>query len=370
MRLVVAPQEFKGSLTATEAARAIAVGLRRALPAATVDEAPVSDGGAGLVDALHTALGGEIRADRVHDPLMRPVDAAWAHLPGDVAAIEMAAASGLALLAPGERDPLVATTFGTGELILRALDRGCRELIVGVGGSATVDAGSGAILALGARLLDRHGRQVPPGGAALATLASIDLAGVDPRLAGARVRVACDVRNRLCGPEGAAVIFGPQKGASPADVDTLDAALGNFAAVVLRDHAIDLNEMDGTGAAGGLGAGLVLAARATVEPGFPLVAAAIGLRDRIAGADAVITGEGRLDSQTAYGKAAGGVAGIARDCGKPVFAIAGSISEGAATAFDAAIAATPPGTPIEDAMRNAAANLAAAAERLARDRLR
>jgi glycerate kinase len=368
MHVVVAPQEFKGSLTAIEAARAIADGVRRALPDASIDEAPVSDGGPGLVDALLAARGGERRAARVHDPLGRAIDAAWGMLPGGIAVIEMAAASGLVLLRDDERDPLLASTRGTGELIIAALDAGCREIIVGVGGSATVDAGAGAMQALGARVLDAVGGDLPPGGAPLARLHRIELSGVDARHAGVRVRVASDVRNPLYGDEGAAMVFGPQKGASAGDVETLDAALRRFAEVVLRDFGIDLQAIAGSGAAGGLGAGLVVAASATIEPGFPIVADAIGLRERIKPADLVITGEGRLDSQTAFGKAGAGVAGIARASGKPVIAIAGSISDYDASSgiFDAVEASTPAGMALHEAMRRGAELVAAAAERAVR----
>jgi glycerate kinase len=372
MHVVVAPQEFKGSLTAVEAARAIAGGVRRVLPAATVDEAPVSDGGPGLVDALLAASGGARRAADVHDPLMRPLVANWGALPDGIAVIEMAAASGLVLLAPEERDPLMATTYGTGELILAAVAAGCREIIVGVGGSATVDAGAGAMQALGARLLDAARSELPPGGAALARLDRIDLSAVDQRLSRVTIRVACDVRNPLHGPEGAAVVFGPQKGASPDGVATLDRALQCFAAVVQRDFAIDLNAIEGTGAAGGLGAGLLVAAGATIEPGFPIVADAIGLRARIDSADLVVTGEGRLDSQTAYGKAAAGVAGIACAHGKPVLAIAGTIGDydPASRLFDAVASSAPEGVSLDEAMRAGDTLVAAAAERLVRQFVR
>ncbi len=364
---LIAPQEFKGSLTAAEAAHAIAAGVRDAAPAAEAVLAPMSDGGAGLVDALLAARGGERVTAAAHDPLMRPVAAVWALLRGGTAAVEMAAASGLVLLAAGERDPRVATTYGTGELIRAALERGCGEVIVGVGGSATVDGGAGALRALGARLLDATGEELAPGGAALARLARIDLGGVDRRLASTRLRVASDVTNRLCGPEGAAAVFGPQKGATAADVAALDAALGRFAEVVARDLGIDLLSLAGGGAAGGLAAGLRVLG-ATVEPGFALVAAAVGLEALAARADLVLTGEGRLDAQTSYGKTAAGVAAMARAHGKRVLAVAGSIAGGDVGAmFDVAVAAAPPGMAIADAMRDAAALVRAAAARVVRE---
>jgi glycerate kinase len=367
MQILLAPQEFKGSLTAIEAARAMALGVRDALPDAVAVEAPMSDGGPGLVDALLSALGGERVETAVHDPLMRPVRSAWAVLRDGMAAIEMAAASGLVLLATAERDPLRATTFGTGELIGAALDRGCPSIIVGVGGSATVDGGAGALQALGARLLDRDGRALLPGGGALAQLDRIDMSAVDARLRATRMRVASDVTNPLCGPEGAAAVFGPQKGASPADVTTLDAALPHFAEIVARDGGIDVLSLPGGGAAGGLAAGLA-ALGATIEPGFALVAAATGLEAKVAAADIVITGEGRLDAQTAYGKTAGGVAAMARAHGKRVAVIAGSIDpayDAASGVFDLAERIAAIDMPIDEAMRRAHELVRAAAARVA-----
>jgi len=371
MRIVIAPQEFKGSLTAIEAARAIASGVRAALPGIEVVEVPMSDGGPGLVDAMLAARGGErIEAD-VHDPLMRPIRARWALLAGDdarTAAIEMAAASGLVLLLPAERDPLVATTYGTGELIRAALDRGCERMIIGVGGSATVDGGAGAMQALGVRLLDAGGSDLASGGASLARLDRIDIAARDARLARAVIRVASDVTNTLCGPAGAAAMFGPQKGASPDDVQALAAALRHFARIVERDCGVDVLGLSGGGAAGGLAAGLAAVAGATIEPGFNLVAAAVGLEATIAAADVVITGEGRLDAQTAYGKTVGGVGALARKYGKRAIVLAGSVDATYAASrstFDIVESVLQPGMSAEDAMRDASRLLAAAAKRVA-----
>ncbi|MBF6598892.1 MAG: glycerate kinase [Dehalococcoidia bacterium] len=365
-RFLIAPQEFKGSLTAPEAAAAIAAGVRDASPAAAIELAPMSDGGAGLVEALLASRGGERVATAVLDPLLRRIDATWAVLPEGLAAVEMAAASGLVLLAPDERAPLVASTFGTGQLLRAAVERGCREIVVGVGGSATVDGGAGALQALGARLVDEAGRALPPGGASLARLVGIDIGVACEALAGVRLRVATDVRNRLCGDEGAARIFGPQKGATPADVAQLDAALARFAAVTREQCAVDLLALEGGGAAGGLAAGLHLLG-ASIEPGFTLVADAVALDARVARADIVITGEGRLDSQTLYGKTAAGVAARARAQGKLVLAVAGSIEdERAASMFDVAAAATPPGMSLAAAMRDAASLVRAAAGRAVR----
>jgi glycerate kinase len=256
-------------------------------------------------------------------------------------------------LLAAELDPLRASTYGVGQLILAAFDRGCRRIVVGVGGSATVDAGAGALQALGARLLDADGRELMGGGAALANLARIDLTGVDARLRGAEIVVASDVTNVLCGERGAARVFGPQKGASATDVELLDAALARFADVAERDLGIDVRSVPGGGAAGGLGAGLMAGAGARIEPGFAIVADAAGLGRRIAAADAVITGEGRLDEQTAFGKTAAGVARMARARRKPVGVIAGTVgrdfdpSDGL---FDAVIESSQ-GMPLETAMR-------------------
>ena len=363
MRILVAPQEFKGSLTATEAAAAIAHGVLAEVPDATVEVLPLSDGGPGLVDALVSALGGERVTVDCHDPLSRPVAATFAVLATGAAVIEMAAASGLVLLRSDERDPLRATTFGTGELILAALDRGCSEIIVGVGGSATVDAGAGALVALGGRLLNADAQ----GGGSLVGLAGIDLSGLDARLAETRLRVASDVRNPLCGAEGAAVMFGPQKGASPDDVLVLDAGLRRFAEVAKRDVGMDVATVPGAGAAGGLGAGLMLCG-ATIEQGFDLVAGVCGLDARIAAADLVITGEGRLDEQTPYGKTAWGVAHAARRVRTPVAVVAGTVDASFLPTheFDFIEEARPASMAVEQAMANATELVSDAARRVAR----
>jgi glycerate kinase len=363
---LIAPQEFKGSLTASEAAEAIAAGVREVAPAAEVIVVPMSDGGAGLVDALIAARGGTRVASVVRDPLLRRVDASWALLSDGAAAIEMAAASGLVLLTDAERVPLIASTAGTGDMIRAALDLGCTDIIIGVGGSATVDGGAGALQALGVRLLDDRGAELPPGGAALARVDRIDMSNAHPALAHVRLRVASDVRNVLCGREGAAAVFGPQKGATAEDISVLDAALARFAAIARAQCGVDLLALEGGGAAGGLAAGLHLLG-ASVEPGFALVADAVGLEAQIGRADVVITGEGRLDAQTQYGKTAAGVAAMARSQGKWVIAIAGQItSDHARAMFDVAISATPAGMPLAFAMRDAPALLRAATARALR----
>ncbi len=340
-----------------------------AAPGAEIDQAPMSDGGPGFVDALLVAGGGARMETSVHDPLMRPVKAVWAVLADGTAIIEMAAASGLLLLTQAERNPLVATTYGTGQLIRAALDHGCAQIIIGIGGSATVDAGAGAMQALGARLLDGAAADLPPGGLPLARLDRIDLSRIDRRLASTRIRIAADVTNTLCGPQGASIVFGPQKGASPGDVEVLDAALRRFADVVRAQRGIDLLTLPGGGAAGGIGAGLSVIADAAIEPGFALVAEATGLDGRVAQADIVITGEGRLDDQTAFGKTAAGVAHLAKKHHKPAGVVAGSVRgdlDAARSPFDAVEAAAPRGMSVEEAMRRAPELVRDAAGRICR----
>ena len=366
VRMLVAPQEFKGSLSAREATDAIARGFRRALPDAEFDLLPLADGGPGTVEALVEATGGRFFEADAHDPLGRPLRARWGALGGrdsPTAAIEMAATSGLALLEPEERAPERASTFGTGELLRSALDAAYRRIIVGVGGSATNDGGAGLAQALGVRLLDAEGRDLPPGGAALVGLDRIDTAGLDSRLGEAEVIVAADVTNPLCGPEGASLVYGPQKGASEALARELDEALAHYAEVIQRDLGIDVAGVPGAGAAGGLAAGLIAFCGAKVRLGFEVVAEAVGLRDRVAQADLVATGEGCLDRQTAFGKTTAGVARMAREAGRPVVALVGRV-EGAEAArlFDAVFALTPDLASPDDAMARAADLLSTAAE--------
>ncbi len=374
MRVLIAPQEFKGSLSAAEAAQAMAEGLRRALPGVELDPAPMADGGPGTVEALVAAGGGRRLTATVADPLGRPVEAAWGLLKeGSTAVIEMAAASGLVLLRPEERDARRTSTYGTGQLIAAALEAGCRCLIIGLGGSATNDGGAGMAQALGARLSDGEGRDLPPGGAALARLGRIDVSGLDSRLRDCRVLGATDVTNPLCGPHGASAIYGPQKGASPADVRELDAALVHYAAAIERDLGKRVAEVPGAGAAGGIGAGLIAFLDAELRPGAQLVAEVVGLEKRIAAADLVVTGEGRLDAQTAYGKTVATVARLARGQGRPVIALAGRVDDAreacSTLGLEAALSIVPPamgGLPEAEVMPRASELLAAAAESLGR----
>jgi len=325
-KIVVAPDSFKGSLTALEVCEAAAAGIAR-VGDFEVAQVPMADGGEGTVQSLVDATGGELVTTTVTGPLGGPVDAVWGLLgDGETAAIEMAAASGLPLVPDDLRNPLVTTTFGTGELIRAALDAGRRKLVVGIGGSATTDAGAGMAQALGVRLLDADGQEIGHGGAELARLVNIEMAAADPRLRECEIRVACDVDNPLYGEKGAAHVYGPQKGACPEDVETLDQNLRIFADVAERDVGLDVRDLPGSGAAGGLGAGLVAFCGATLEPGIEIVIDAADLPAAMRGADLCITGEGRLDSQTAFGKTPAGVATVAGRAGVPVIAIAGSVA--------------------------------------------
>ena len=373
MRVLVCPQEFKGSLTTFEATRAIAEGARRALPAASVEEQPLADGGLGTVGIVTEAAGGVLVAVEVSGPLREPVTARYGLLPqqaaGDAATavIEAASAAGLALVPAARRDPGLATTFGVGELIVHALDRGARELIVGVGGTATNDGGAGAAQALGYRLLDRDREPLPQpaGGIHLLNVFAIDPSGVDRRLAGVDLRVAVDVTNPLLGPDGATAVYGPQKGVVGELGEMLEDALARWARAVQHDLGVDLTDLTGGGAGGGLAAGLIGAIGGQIQSGAALVAEAVGLDDAIRRADLVVTGEGRLDAQTAFGKTVALVAERCAALGKPCVAVAGSaagVPEGLADVEPA----TPGELPEAEAMARAAELVPAAAERLLR----
>lgn len=371
MHFLVAPDSFKGSLTAAEAARAMARGLRTVFPDAEILELPVADGGEGTVDALLAATGGTSRCTRVHGPLGDPVEAVWGVLgDGRTAVIEVAAASGLGLVPEMQRDPWRASTFGTGELVRAALDAGLRKIILGLGGSATNDGGAGFARALGVRFLDAEGRDLPEGGAALVQLARVDPAGLDVRLEETELLVASDVDSPLCGPRGATAVFGPQKGVAPEALQALDAALGHLARIAARDTGREVADVPGAGAAGGLGAGLLWFTRARIRPGVELLLEASAFEARLQEVDLVFTGEGRTDAQTALGKAPAGVAAAARRQGVPVVCLSGSLGEGAEGLLDLgmeALASVPPG-PLDLAtcMAEAAPLLEAAARRAAR----
>ncbi|ARD39690.1 glycerate kinase [Edwardsiella ictaluri] len=327
MKVVIAPDSFKESLSAMQVAQAIEQGFREIYPDADYLLLPMADGGEGTVDAMVAAIGGQRIAQTVTGPLGQPVAAFFGWLgDGGTAVIEMAAASGLHLVPPGQRDPSITTSYGTGELILAALDRGARRLILGIGGSATNDGGAGMMQALGARLSDAQGEALAYGGGALGELAHIDLTGLDARLAQTDILVACDVDNPLCGPQGASAVFGPQKGATPEQVRRLDTALHRYGTLLEQVSGRSVLRVAGSGAAGGMGAALCSLLNARLRPGIEIVTDALDLAQAVQGASLVITGEGRIDSQTVHGKTPIGVARVAKAAGVPVIALAGGMT--------------------------------------------
>jgi glycerate kinase len=329
MKIVIAPDSFKDSLSAQGVAEAIALGLAQVWPQATLVKCPMADGGEGTVESILAACEGELRRTRVRGPLGAPVEAAWGWLPHNhTAIIEMAEASGLQLVPPGQRDACISSTFGTGELIRSALDTGAQRVILAIGGSATNDGGAGAMQALGVKLLDAQNQSLVPGGLALAQLAQLDLSELDPRLAEVRFDIAADVNNPLCGAHGASAIFGPQKGASPVQVAQLDQALGHFAELCAQALGKDVRDEPGSGAAGGLGFAAKAFLGAQFQAGVEVVAELVGLEEAVKDADLVITGEGRFDAQTLRGKTPFGVARIAKQHAVPVIVIAGTLGEG------------------------------------------
>lgn len=362
-RALVAPDKFKGSLSAAEVARAVAAGLRAARPGLQVVEVPVADGGEGTVDAA-VAAGFERVEVVASGPTGQPVRTAYARR-GPEAVVELADVSGLGRL-PAGPDPLRATSYGTGEVLRAALDAGCRRLVLGIGGSACTDGGAGLVQALGARLLDADGNELAPGGAALNRVDRLDLAGLDPALAGAELLVACDVDNPLYGDWGAAAVYGPQKGATPAEVDQLDSSLRRWAAVVARTTGVDRARVPGAGAAGGVGFGAVAVLGASLAPGIDLVLDLVGLTDQLAGVDLVITGEGSLDAQTLHGKAPAGVAHAARRAGVPVVAVAGRSLLDTREMDSLGLAAAYALTDLEPDVRRCIDNAAPLLERVAR----
>lgn len=329
MKFVIAPDSFKESLSAWEACQAIGRGLGRVFPEAELVYVPMADGGEGTVQSLVDATSGRIVRTTVTGPLGTPVEGFYGVLgDGKSAVIEMAAASGLALVPPTQRNPLVTTTRGMGELILSALNEGVETIILGLGGSATNDGGAGMAQALGVRLLAEDGTEIGDGGGEVGRIAHIDLSGVDPRLAKVKFVAACDVDNPLIGERGASAVFGPQKGATPEMVKQLDANLAHYAAKMREDVGCDVAFMPGAGAAGGLGAGVVAFLQAELKRGVDIVIDATGLADHAVDADVVITGEGKIDGQTIYGKTPIGVAKTAKLHGVPVIGIAGTLAAG------------------------------------------
>ncbi len=370
MKIVIAPDSYKESLSALEVAQAVEAGFRQVFPDADYVLVPVADGGEGTVDAMVAATGGRKETVTVSGPLGEPVEAFYGLTgEGDTAVIEMAAASGLALVPPDRRNPLLTSSRGTGELIRAALDAGARRFILGIGGSATNDGGAGMVQALGARLLDLEGRELDGSGGDLARLERIDVSALDPRLAECRIEVACDVDNPLTGARGASAVFGPQKGATPEMVQALDANLARLARIVGRDLGVAVDTVPGAGAAGGMGAAMLAFFGATLKPGIEIVTAAVDLDTHVRDADLVITGEGRIDFQTVHGKTPIGVARVAKRHGKPVIGIAGSLGAEVgvvhAHGIDAVFSVLGKPCTLDEALRDAAANVELTARNVA-----
>lgn len=328
MKIVIAPDSFKESLSALKVATVIENGFKEVFPHATYVKCPIADGGEGTVVTTVEATNGEIYHLDVIGPLGTSVQAFYGLSQNKQQAfIEMAAASGLELVPIELRNPLLTTSYGTGELIKACLDTGVKQIIIGIGGSATNDGGAGMLQALGAKLLDSHGQQIKLGGQALADLASIDVSTMDPRIKACQFSIACDVSNPLIGRNGASVIFGPQKGATNEHVEMLDKNLEHFADIIKRDLHVEVHYIAGAGAAGGMGAALLAFLKAELKPGFDIIAQTLNLESHMVGANLVITGEGRLDSQSLNGKVPFGVAQLARKHKIPVIAIVGSLGD-------------------------------------------
>lgn len=372
MKIVLAPDSFKESMTASQAVAAMRAGVQEVLPDAECIEMPMADGGEGTVDAVVDALHGRRVEAVVQDALGRPVTATYGHVPlRQLAVIEVAAAAGLERIPVEKRDVLRASSFGVGELIRSALDRGAEDFLVGLGGSATNDGGAGMLVALGAVMTDAAGNPLEPGGAALQQLDRIDVSGLDPRLRDVRIRVASDVTAPLLGPTGASAVFGPQKGASAADVQRLDSALSRLAAVTATTLGRSEPHRQGAGAAGGLGFALAEYLGAEIRPGVEEIARTVGLERALRGADWVFTGEGSVDAQTVMGKTPFGVAQLAVKAGARVVILAGRVTQDASVLFDYGVdrlvAITAEGTPIEQALREGAAALTRATAQVCRE---
>lgn len=370
-KIVIAPDSFKGSMSAIEVCDAIEKGIRAILPQTSIAKVPMADGGEGTVETLVKATNGKIVKINVLDPLGNEVESSFGVLgDGQTAVIEMALASGLTMVPKGKRNPLITTTFGTGQLIKGALDYGCREFIIGIGGSATNDGGVGMAQALGVNFLDKNGQEIGFGGGSLKALERIDLGSIDPRIKESVFKVACDVDNPLCGPQGASYVFGPQKGATPEIVKILDANLLRLAEVIKRDVGVEVENEPGAGAAGGLGAGLMAFCNAGLKRGIELVIEATNLEEKIKGADLVITGEGQMDFQTAHGKTPYGVAQVAKKYNIPVVALVGTIGSGVdilyEKGFDAIFSITEAPMSLEDCMNNGPVLLERSADRVIR----
>ena len=371
LKVVVAPDSFKGSLTASEACDAIENGLLKVFPDADIIKVPMADGGEGTVRSLVDATGGKVVSCRVTGPLGEQTKAFYGILgDGTTAVIEMASASGLPLVPKDRKNPCFTTTYGTGELIKAAMDRGCRRLIIGIGGSATNDGGVGMAEAVGVKFLDANGSQIKRGGGFLSDLDRIDMSGLDMRVKEAEFVVACDVDNPLTGPRGASAVYGPQKGATPEMVQILDRGLYNLARVIKKDVGVDVNDIPGSGAAGGLGAGLIAFTSAELKKGIEIVIETTGLKEKLQGADLVITGEGKTDFQTLFGKTPIGVANCAKENDIPVVIISGGYSEDALELYehgiDALTTIVKGPCSVDDAIKRAGELMRDAAESVAR----
>ncbi len=370
MKIVIAPDSFKESLTALHVCEALEKGIKTHFPNAEISKVPMADGGEGTVQSLVDATGGQIIQAKVTGPLGKEVEAFYGILgDGKTAVIEMAAASGLHQVPMDERNPLITTTRGTGELILKALDQNVKHIIIGIGGSATNDGGAGMAKALGAKLINTNGAEIKEGGGSLNQLAAIDLTNFDSRLAEVKVEVACDVDNPLTGATGASAVFGPQKGATPDMVKQLDRNLAHYAAVIEKEMDIHIQNVPGAGAAGGLGGGLLAFLSAELKPGVDIVIEATQLESYIKNADLVITGEGRIDGQTIYGKTPIGVAKTAKKHSVPVIAIAGSIGAGSEAVYEHGISAlfsvVPGAVDLSEALAKAVENIERTAKNVA-----
>lgn len=357
MNVIVAIDSLKGSLSSLQAGAAAKAGILRAIPDATVSVKPVADGGEGTVNALVSGLSGRSVTIAVTGPLGETVEATYGILPDHIAVIEMAEAAGLPLVPAEKRNPMITTTYGVGEMILHALDEGCRSFIIGIGGSATNDGGTGMLRALGCRFRKADGTDIAPGAQELAGLAAIETEALDPRLKESRFSIACDVTNPLCGSNGASYIFAPQKGADPATVRKLDAALAHLADIIAATLGTDLRDQPGAGAAGGLGFAFASYLNGTLRPGVDIVLDAVLPESELRAADIVVTGEGRFDGQTAMGKAPVGIARRAKACGCKVIVLAGSVEHSGARAtqqnpplIDAVFPILPGAMTLEEAM--------------------
>lgn len=368
---VLAPDSFKESMTAKEVCKAMERGLRKVFPEAEYVHVPMADGGEGTVQSLVDATSGEMFTQIVTGPLGQPVTAQFGILgDGVTGAIEMASASGIQYVTPETKNPLITSTYGTGELIRECLDRGIQRIIIGIGGSATNDGGTGMAAALGAKFLDDEGQELPRGGGSLDKLAQIDISALDSRLAGLDIIVACDVTNPLCGEQGASRVFGPQKRATPQMAEQLDRNLAHYAEIAKQQLGKDVRDVPGAGAAGGLGAGLLIFTPAELRKGIEIVIEYTELKQKIARADYVFTGEGGMDHQTQFGKTPYGVARTAKEAGKKVIAIAGHIGEGIDTLYgigiDAVFGIVPGVQELKQALEEGPQNVERACENIAR----